>query len=146
MTSPPPTTNSSLFRPTKKRKTYRQRVDPDEDIESLPHATSATAPVVVAQSLDELIASRAQDAEREEEGLSMAEILRLRKMKRVRGGVGFSVADSNSGGRGGESPLDGQVVVAGTNNVQGEGEEEKGGVVRKFAPQTGVMGDVDRHM
>jgi hypothetical protein len=139
MTSPPPPTPTDqpiLFRPGKKRKLYRQR-----DVSPPPAA--ATAPAAPAQSLDELIASggSAGDAV-DDAGVSLAEILRLRKQRRARqpGGVEFRAEGHGRDGERGEH--DSADYDEGGKGGEGEG------VVRRFAPQTGVLGkgDVDRHM
>jgi hypothetical protein len=131
MTSPPPPTPTDqpiLFRPGKKRKLYRQR-----DV----------SPPVAAATLDELIASggSAEDAV-DDAGVSLAEILRLRKQRRARqpGGVEFRAEGHGRDGERGEH--DGADYDEGGKGGEGEG------VVRRFAPQTGVLGkgDVDRHM
>lgn len=79
--------------------------------------------------------------------VSMAEILRLRNLKKKRvGGVEFRAVETIRGDDGGE-----MVVHNGEGNQDG-GEEvtEVDKVVRRFAPQTGIGGgrgmDVDRHM
>ncbi|KAG9235766.1 hepatocellular carcinoma-associated antigen 59-domain-containing protein [Amylocarpus encephaloides] len=130
-----------VFRAFKRRKIYRQRATSEETSDP----TTATSPAnpPVDQSLDELIRSTAQDVEKDREGgnVSMAEILRMRKQRRGKGGVEFR-ADT-----GGAS--DGREV-----GVKEQSDEEKAevalgsnsGCIRKFAPQTGTVGDVDRHM
>jgi len=116
-----------LFRPSKKRKIYRQRA-PSPSAPALP-------PTQGPQSIDELIASGADAAEVEGVSVSMAEILRLRKQRRRAAGVEFRVAASRDGG---DSEVHG-------NTPGGEGADGSGG---RFAPQTGVRdaADVDRHM
>lgn len=73
----------------------------------------------------------------------MAEILRLRKKKRV-GGVEFRAAEAVR-----EAGDSGDLIV----HDRAEGEEKEAAVdqvARRFAPQTGIGGgramDVDRHM
>lgn len=146
MASPPSESaggDTVLFRPSKKRKIYRQRAADDPE-ETRPAASTASPP---PQSLDELIASSAgsalhiQDAELEGTPVSMAEILRLRKMKQRKvGGVEFSARSTGL-----LRDKDGELVRTedGRDDSGGLGE---GGVVRKFAPQTGTAGDVNKHM
>jgi hypothetical protein len=122
MTSPPPSAEQTvLFRPSKKRKLYRHR------------ETTSPLPDAPAQSLDELIATSSSGDGTEGTSVSLAEILRLRKQRRLKiGAVEFRAEDSGREREGEE-----------------EREEEVGaGVVRRFAPQTGLLGkgDVDRHM
>jgi hypothetical protein len=125
-----------LFRPSKKRKIYRQRAtsqEPDVPTLSVPEA----------QSIDELISSTAQEADKEGVEVSMSEILRLRKQRKGKGGVGFGADSSSIKARDEERSL----ALRGPEDEKGEdGLEINGGVVRKFAPQTGAVGNVDRHM
>jgi hypothetical protein len=165
MASPLPQTGEAiLFRPSKKRKIYRQRpsISLDDDSAPEPHMTGANAPSPPApiqsnpQSIDELIASTSAAARNvppgsalegeEVEGtpVSIAEILRLRKKNKRVGGVEFR-ADAHIA-----RDEDGALVI---RHVQGEGElkpveggESGTGVPRKFAPQTGTVGDVNKHM
>ena len=150
MDSTPATEQAILFRPSKKRKIYRQRGDDDEDPQN--NAVSAAAPPA-AQSLDELIASGSNEnsllaGEVEGATVSMAEILRLRRFKEKRsGGVKFRAANGAIGLHEEEKGLVVRQKEEGDEEVK-EGANEGGlGVVRRFAPQTGmVTGDVDRHM
>ena len=151
MVSPPPPTGHSptdipvLFRQSKKRKLYRQR---ETSPPAAPPPSADPAPAI-AQTLDELVASGAADAEAEAEadegaGASLAEILRLRKQQRktTKSGVEFRAEGYGKG----EGSL-GELREEGREGEEG-GEEVVRGVVRRFAPQTGVVGkgDVDRHM
>jgi len=136
MTSPLPNPEPEtiLFRPSKKRKIYRQR--PTTSRSPSPQPASPTP-----QSLDELIASSSVDTEGAVEGTSIpiSEILRLRKLRKGKLGVEFR-ADGSSHAKEDES--------AGALVVREEHEESGGldGVPRKFAPQTGTVGDVNKHM
>ena len=133
-TNPPPDT--ILFRPSKKRKIYRQRAADDDEAPSPP----STAVGPIPQSIDELIADAAGE-EREGTTVSMAEILKLRKQKKRVGGVEFRATETV---RGDESSL----VVRSPDVEEGDGERASK-VVRQFAPQTGIGGagmNVDRHM
>jgi hypothetical protein len=125
-----------LFRPSKKRKIYRQRPtskEPDVSTLSMPEA----------QSLDELISSTAQEADTEGVEVSMSEILRLRKQRKGKGGVAFGADSSSTKLRHEERSL----AIREPEDEKGEdGLQSNGGVVRKFAPQTGAVGNVDRHM
>lgn len=171
MTSPPPVVlhaeaeaepSAILFRPSKKRKIYRQRAtDPTIDHLSVIDTAELTSPssnpvpepaAPESQSLDELIAAAAHDGDFKGKDkdigdgeMSVAEILRLRKRTRPRiGGVGFNAE--------GASAVDtkGRMVLTrgeGEEDGDGEGAEDEGGlVVRKFAPQMGAVGDVNKHM
>jgi hypothetical protein len=160
MDSPPPTTDGDtiLFRPTKKRKIYRQRHDdttPPETQLSSPNPSISPAPAQPnPQSIDELIASSATlpttaDEEAESTQVSISEILRLRQRnKNKRSGVEFRASGHIA------RDQDGELVIrhATATATGGEGEPvplEGGGggaVIRKFAPQTGTVGDVNKHM
>ncbi|OWP06985.1 hypothetical protein B2J93_7719 [Marssonina coronariae] len=127
-----------LFRPSKKRKIYRQRIAQDEPDPS-PTAPSISSPdAAPAQSLDELIstASASLPSRAEEVPVPMSEILRLRKKSKARGGVEFKA--SGQVARNEEAEL-----VLKTDE---EGLDTPAGVQRKFAPQTGTVGDVNKHM
>ena len=113
MVSPPPPTGHSptdipvLFRQSKKRKLYRQR---ETSPPAAPPPSADHAPAIV-QTLDELVASGAADAEAEPEadegvGASLAEILRLRKQQRktTKSGVEFR-AEGYGKGDGGLAEL-----------------------------------------
>ncbi|RDW64158.1 hypothetical protein BP5796_10660 [Coleophoma crateriformis] len=134
-----------LFRPSKKRKIYRQRSRALSEDATTPDSSSNPTPAVPAQTLDELISSEAPsigDGDVEGTRVPISEILRLRKQHKARvGGVEFRAAASvtTSAGMGGEG-----VMV-----VREEAEEDevaRTGEVRKFAPQTGMIGDVNKHM
>ncbi|KAH9221455.1 hepatocellular carcinoma-associated antigen 59-domain-containing protein [Leptodontidium sp. 2 PMI_412] len=149
--SAPEFSSAPLFRPSKKRKIYRQRATTDDEpappssLSPPPPALTATAPIPTAQSLDELISTarasspQNDDTSTQNEAVSMAEILRLRKKNKSRGGVEFKASGHVA------RDEEGELIV--------RPEEEKGldalgtsGVPRKFAPQTGTVGDVNRHM
>ncbi|RDW77089.1 hypothetical protein BP6252_05142 [Coleophoma cylindrospora] len=134
-----------LFRPSKKRKIYRQRSRALSEDASAPDPSSNPTPAVPAQTLDELISSEAPstgDGDVEGTRVPISEILRLRKQHKARvGGVEFRAAASvmTSAGMGG----DGEMVV---REETEEDEVARTGEVRKFAPQTGMIGDVNKHM
>jgi hypothetical protein len=132
--SEPPPESAILFRPSKKRKIYRQRpTSPSEDLD-------APAPVPVPQTLEELITTTADESV-EGVQVSMAEILRQRKQHRQRvGGVEFRAAPPASSRE--ENP---EMAVAVRGEEEKQEVEDTGGV-RKFARQTGLVGDVDKHM
>jgi hypothetical protein len=128
---PPAEPETILFRPAKKRKIYRQR--PTKSRSPSPQPASPTP-----QSLDELIASGSADVDVEGTNIPISEILRLRKLRKGKLGVEFR-ADGSSHQKEDESA--GAVVLM-------EEHEEGGldGVPHKFAPQTGTVGDVNKHM
>lgn len=155
MTSPPaPTGDTILFRPSKKRKIYRQRptatLDDDQFLSDSPPspAPAHTSP----QSIDELIASTsanlpsasvAKEEDLEGTPVSIAEILRLRKKTKKSGGVEFRAEGHIA------RDEDGALVIRhmpGEGEARPAGEENGTAVIRKFAPQTGTVGDVNKHM
>jgi len=143
MASPPISLAESdtvLFRPTKKRKIYRQRANEAEETSP----ATAVPPPPPAQSLDELIASTTngtldiQHVEMEGARVSVSEILRLRKMRRPKtGGVEFKASAALV------KDQDGELVRDETST---ELVSTDGSAVRKFAPQTGMVGDINKHM
>lgn len=157
MSPPPPEAETVLFRPSKKRKIYRQRPSLS-DVDTEPGITSPTSPpapqalVPNALSIDELISSSSALAPfpSSETGLegtpvSISEILRLRKKSKRVGGVEFKASGSTQTSR----EADGTLLVRSSNDLDPAAREDAdaGGLaVRKFAPQTGAVGDVNKHM
>jgi len=128
MDSEGPPNDAILFRPRKKRKTYKQRAgDDDEDT----GATEAASPPV--QSLDELISQASHEAE---ENVSMAEILRLRKQRKPRAGVEFKASGNLL------RDEEGELVV----QQEAGAQPKEVGIVNRFTTQTGTVGDVNKHM
>jgi hypothetical protein len=121
-----------IFRPSKKRKIYRRRASNASDDENAANPISPPP----AQSLDELIASSAHAASEAESSLSVAEILRLRKQRKPKTGVEFKALGNLVRND------DGELV-----EKEGKGrEEEVAGGGKRFAPQTGTVADVNKHM
>jgi len=148
---PPPSGDTILFRPSKKRKIYRQR--PDEALPSPQPASPSLTPTSPApaqpnpQSIDELIASTAsglaaEDEELEGTPVSISEILRLRKKNKRIGGVEFRAEGHIARDEDGALVIRHAPEEGGAQSVEGE----SGPVIRKFAPQTGTVGDVNKHM
>lgn len=157
----PSTEEAVFFRPSKKRKVYRQRAtdddqSPEPQIASpqarLPPPSTETNP----QSIDELIASSSitnggspsstVDGELINGNLSIADILRLRKKSKRAGGVEFRV---ESGAHGARDDNGEPIIRNASGEVERSTEEEPTfgtGVIRKFAAQTGTVGDVNKHM
>jgi hypothetical protein len=143
-TEAPVEADAILFRPSKKRKIYRQRATEDDDsapITTLPAANPASS----AQIVDTL--ENGGSGDREGASVSMAEILRLRKLRKRVGGVEFRVESTSSAHNdaGALVLADGEresyeVVDAESADIEGPA------VVRRFAKQTGMIGDVDKHM
>jgi hypothetical protein len=152
MTSPTPNADPVLlFRPSKKRKIYRQRTDADADTETQPEpSTIALPPKPTQESLDELIASANppaesvnQDADGEE--IDISSVLRLRKQRKKIGGVGFTAERTSAHAE--ETGEEGALVRFEDGEGSGKEVETEGGM-RRFAPQMGVLGNaaVDKHM
>ncbi|PQE27133.1 mRNA splicing factor RNA helicase protein [Rutstroemia sp. NJR-2017a WRK4] len=147
MTSPTPPSNPDpipLFRPSKKRKIYRQRTDAGSDPETHPEPSSTALPP--QQSLDELIESAHPAAEAEAEEIDINSVLRLRKQRKKIGGVGFTAerAGAHSAEEAGE---EGALVRIEDGEGAGKEVETEGGM-RRFAPQMGILGNaaVDKHI
>ncbi|KAF7894385.1 uncharacterized protein EAF01_009836 [Botrytis porri] len=147
-----------LFRPSKKRKIYRQRHQDDNDEIKTEISTSAPAPTAAAipteQSLDELIASNSipikkeegdEEDGMEETSLNISEILRLRKQRKKIGGVEFKAESKIRDGNDDEG--NGDTLVRYEDKDAEEAQPEGGLSLRRFAPQMGVVGSgVDKHM
>lgn len=128
-----------LFRSVKRRKVYRQRA-------TSPVAETAANPLlspvsdVTTFSSGTTVQEHARtEEEGEESGRSMAEILRLRKLRKQRvGGVEFRAASHSA------TPVL-QVMERAKND---EAESEGGlNVAKRFVGQTGLSAEVaDKHM
>jgi len=135
-----------VFRPGKKRKIYRQRAEEPESTTSngeTPTETDATAS-------SSAFATPAEPNETQE-GLSVAEALRLRNSRKHKhGGVGFRAGPSGLGddrADSEENPERGLVLHGSTDAQQGAETAVIGGISKRFAPQTGLVGElVNRHM
>ncbi|KAI9743116.1 MAG: hypothetical protein M1818_003411 [Claussenomyces sp. TS43310] len=141
----PSETETVLFRPSKRRKVYRQRAGEaegpsSENVTTLQPASSAAAPSPVrspegdgGETTDDVEGTR----------VSVAEILRLRKLRKQRvGGVEFRAAPSAT------VPADSAALMVPDDGGPGHPDEAEVQVaaVRRFAKQTGIVGDVDKHM
>lgn len=132
-----------VFRPGKKRKAYRQRQEePESTISNGELATEAATTT----------SSSAHDTPAEQDdneaGLSVAEVLRLRNLRKHKhGGVGFRAGQSPFGD-GREDNTEQGLVLHGSADAQLAAENTViGGISRRFAPQTGMAGElINRHM
>ncbi|KAI9868701.1 MAG: hypothetical protein M1813_004551 [Trichoglossum hirsutum] len=126
-----------LFRPLKRRRFYRKRTDGDDigtrDDDPVPVAT----PTLPSLPSPELLQKIEGDTD-EPAKLDMAEILRLRKLRCRRNGIEFTVARPPGSGSGTPQPD--------TDEDAEMTPEEVKKVVNRFAPQTGQVMDVDKHM
>ncbi|KAI9673953.1 MAG: hypothetical protein M1817_002159 [Caeruleum heppii] len=118
----------------KRRKVYRQRPT-EEDHDDLltaserPSDTSQSAPNGVPQDLTE------------EDNASIADIIRSRKQARGRRqGIQFTDSAANQTRNGSGTPQVGELIV------RDDTVEEPPTVVNRFAPQTGQVADVNKHM
>ncbi|KAK0672845.1 hepatocellular carcinoma-associated antigen 59-domain-containing protein [Cercophora samala] len=135
-----------VFKAGKKRKAYRQRVEEPEiantDTQNATEPTPATAPAVAGNGAQTTAAE-----EDEEKGLSVAEVLRLRNSRKHKfGGVGFRArpGQSTHGDDDGSAPEEQSLVLHGSAEAE---PETFGGITQRFAPQTGLAGDlVNKHM
>ncbi|KAK3396532.1 hepatocellular carcinoma-associated antigen 59-domain-containing protein [Sordaria brevicollis] len=163
--APPPV----LFRASKKKRAFRQRAEDNDDDVAKPgvqpnsaatintasdaaapgqgNATSSTDPTVSATPAT--TASTSND--KEEGGLSVAEVLRLRNAKKHRlGGVAFRAGDDGATATSTVQQNSEQAMVLHENGGEVQQQQEAailGGVAKRFAPQTGMVGElVNKHM
>ncbi|KAK6954089.1 hypothetical protein Daesc_004051 [Daldinia eschscholtzii] len=141
----------------KKRKTYRQRIDPADDNDTnnnnersksvetpgTPTVTDAPAKTEGATSIQN------EGAEEEEEkGLSVAEVLRLRNARKARlGGVKFGAGSTQGSGDAAASHTNGAGDSLDDLSLMIREEENKAldivaGVKKRFAPQTGMAAEL----
>ncbi|KAJ4421668.1 hypothetical protein N0V85_000053 [Neurospora sp. IMI 360204] len=163
--APPPV----FFRAGKKKRAFRQRAE-ETDAEpaaqtdssaTINTSSDATATGQAAASTTEpavsgtptttpAAATGNRDDDKEEGGLSVAEVLRLRNAKKHRlGGVAFRAGDESSPTV--QNAEQAMVLHDGVGSGGGGGEVQEaailGGVAKRFAPQTGMVGElVNRHM
>lgn len=140
----------SAFRPAKRRKFYRQRDKSDSNPEingntSLPiGGISAQTPTTLAELVEQ--ARHSADMVHEDDAqsqLPVAEIIRRRRAARNRrGGIEFSNV-------GYSSKLNSEPAHSTDTLALVEKDDTMAGVktvVNRFAPQTGQVADVDKHM
>ena len=131
-----------MFRSAKRRKFYRKRTD-DDDGSSDEHTARPDQPAALRPG-----SHPAQDASSatdnvESTKLSVAEIMRLRRQGRGRrGGIEFTPAADQTHQTAG--PHSSQ--APGTIISKDESPEELAAVANRFAPQTGQVADVNKHM
>lgn len=135
-----------MSRPFKRRKFYRKRADsPHDDPDSasfpdisksvlLPN-TVADEPTTVPQPAD------AEQTRNDDSHFTIAELLRRRKaVQRRRGGIEFT-NNAPATERSVEKPRPGEEVLENEDSL-----DKILTVVDRFAPQTGQVADVDKHM
>ncbi|KAK0737655.1 hepatocellular carcinoma-associated antigen 59-domain-containing protein [Apiosordaria backusii] len=136
-----------VFKAGKKRKAYRQRIEEPESAttggQNAAEPTTATVPAVAGSETQTTAAE--EDGEK---GLSVTEVLRLRNSRKHKiGGVGFrarlgqTIRDIDDGSAATEEQ---SLVVHGGAETE---PEVFGGITQRFAPQTGLVGElVNKHM
>ncbi|PSR76884.1 hypothetical protein BD289DRAFT_378375 [Coniella lustricola] len=128
-----------VFRPSKKRKHLRQRAE--ESSTASADTTSPAAALPIEAQGDEVTHSNEQisaSESTETEGLSVAEIKRLRNARKSKlKGVEFRPESAKSEAAPMESSF----------GLQDDSEPVEVGVARRFAPQAGIVGElVNKHM
>lgn len=136
------------FRPIKRRKFYRKRADAEDDGDNSSLAPGETTVSTEFLTIEELIAQNGhspgpetQTAE-EQTKFSVAEILRQRKTAQRRRGRGIDFSNtSNATIASAAVPPTSDALVLKEDPI-----EQLRTVVDRFAPQTGQVADVDKHM
>lgn len=143
-----PTSSDINIRPLKRRKFYRKRVEADDlatidDINSEINKNNDTARPL---TIEGPISHHGESQDVEEQGreddfrLPIAQILRQRKAaQRRRGGMEFTNASNTTISA--AAPENSDALIEKDDTVQ-----EIRTVVDRFAPQTGQVADVDKHM
>jgi hypothetical protein len=142
---PPP---QVVFRPGKKRKPYRQRPEgPEQPILNSEIATDNAPPATNSAPVTPALQNE------DEEGLSVAEVIRLRNARRHKhGGVGFRPEGTTSDDK---TAVDDEITErslvlhdgAEAGTQPGPETAVLGGISKRFAPQTGLVGElVNKHM
>lgn len=142
------TSTNLKTRPFKRRKFYRKRGEADDSatIDDITSETNKDNDAARPLTTEGLISTHGQNQEEEEQGqgedshLPSAQILRQRKAaQRRRGGIEFTntstirISDA--------APANSDALIEKDDTVQ-----EIMTVVDRFAPQTGQVADVDKHM
>ena len=136
-------TEEALFRPAKRRKFYR-RHNPNDDDNSMATSQSTERSTTIPRTAGSYAAEGnsevAVDAEKNNH-FTMAEILRRRQAARNRrGGIEFTNNPSSTMSEVETSQSSGAMVE------KSDPAKEVQTVVNRFAPQTGQVADVDKHM
>lgn len=142
-------TSSDLnIRPFKRRKFYRKRGDADDHatIDEINSETNENNDVARPLIVEGLVPHHGQDQVVDEQGreedsrLPAAQILRQRKAaQRRRGGIEFTNASNTRISA--AAPENNDAL-----NEKDDSTQEIKTVVDRFAPQTGQIADVDKHM
>ncbi|OTA95857.1 hypothetical protein M434DRAFT_68516 [Hypoxylon sp. CO27-5] len=129
----------------KKRKTYRQRTERADDEDSNPVETPK--PESTANTSESTTTpAQSEDTAKEEKGLSVAEVLRLRNARKARlGGVKFGAGNNNAPGDAAGEALDDLSLMI--REEENKALDIAAGVQKRFAPQTGMAAElVNKHM
>lgn len=127
-----------VFRPSKRRKQFRQRAGESDTRIDEPISQTNT-PIATTETSGVKDKEREDDGTSETEGLSVAEVLRLRNSRKSKlKGVEFRPeAPPKDGAFTGPSPVPKDEVA----------EALELGMSRRFAPQAGLVGElVNKHM
>ena len=132
-----------IFRPSKRRKFYRKRDEPKEDNSDPSIEQVAQLPTPI--TLDELVSNQGRhvsDSEAQTEATpSIADILRKRKaLQRRKVGIDFTNETIAT-----KHPSSDAVIQHTPAEMEGT-TTDVDKVVNRFAPQTGQLADVDKHM
>lgn len=128
-----------IFRPSKRRKQFRQRAEEDDNTKGDDATSQTVAPSSTAESVDVNGKEPQDDKNSETEGLSVVEVLRLRNARRSKlKGVEFRP----------EGPHKDEAVAGPSSATKDDVNEAlELGMSRRFAPQAGLVGElVNRHM
>lgn len=130
-----------VFRPSKKRKHFRQRVDEPEAKSD--EATDQAASQALPDQIGEERPRATEDTNSETEESSIAEALRLRNARKARlKGVGFRPEGTSKIPEGVSTEQ--SLVLKDDSNGPDAMEY---GISRRFAPQAGLVGElVNKHM
>lgn len=132
------------FRPGKKRKAYRQRATGDEtEPKATPVATDAS--LTTSEQISALISEVQEETAANDESRPVSEVLRLNRNARHKarlGGVAF---------RAGSTPRAEEDAPTPTNNTEQSlvpaPDPIVAGIRNRFAPQTGMVGElINKHM
>jgi len=137
-----PTGFEDTPRPAKRRKFYRKRVNDDEPENS---ATAASETPPVKLTLEELVITRGvlpeTELQEENSAISVADIIRQRKAaQRKRAGIEFT--NTTTASKSGPATPSLSKALIEKDEIAADLEA----VVNRFAPQTGQVADVDKHM
>lgn len=138
-----PTDFADTTRPAKRRKFYRKRFE-DEEPENSTIAASETPPSI-SLTLDELVIARGilpgTELQDDNSASSIADIIRQRKAaQRKRAGIEFT--NTTTAPKSSPATTSLSKALIGKDEVAADLEM----VVNRFAPQTGQVADVDKHM